>query len=167
LEHLYRRCFQHLVAPPRCRGEEQALVEAQLVLATNYYMGIEQISTNTFVWLDGTFIGNTTPSNSNPYKHWSPSVYTQLQTYPTYTCFAGFTGHMYSRFIGNQSLWTHISTWSSTYYNTTAPTWMSWYNGAACSTAYAAVCEIPVAAFACKSSPPPAPAPPPTASLCK
>jgi hypothetical protein len=129
-------------------------------------MGIEQIATNTFVWLDGTFIGNTTPSNSSPYKHWSPAVYTQLQTYPTYTCFAGYTGHMYSNFIGNASSWTHISTWSGSYYNLTAPTWMSWYNGAACTTAYAAVCEAPLAAYACLGYPPPAASPPPASSSC-
>ena len=43
---------------------------------------------------------------------------------------------------------------------------MSWYNGAACSTAYAAVCEIPVGVYACARSPPPARPPPPTGNLC-
>lgn len=143
-------------------------MEFMLALPNNYYMGIEQISTNTFVWLDGSFIGNTTPSNSNPYRHWSPTVYTQLQTNPSFTCFVSYSTHPYSTFIGNTSSWTHISTWSATYYNTTAPTWMSWYNAAACSTAYAAVCEMPIAAYACAGYPPPA-APPPTAggSACR
>jgi hypothetical protein len=138
-----------------------------LALPNNYYMGIEQIATNTFVWLDGSFIGNTTPSNSSPYKHWSPSVYTQLQTYPTYTCFVSYNTHMYNTFIGNLSSWTHISTWSTSYYNTTAPTWMSWYNAGACTTAYAAVCEVPIASYACTGAPPPAYPPPVAGSACK
>ena len=45
-------------------------MEVALALPDNYYMGIEQISNNTFVMLDGTFLGNMTPSNANPYKHW-------------------------------------------------------------------------------------------------
>jgi hypothetical protein len=54
---------------------EQYLVELALTPINNYYLGIEPIGNislngGTFMWLDGTFIGNTTPSNSNPYRHW-------------------------------------------------------------------------------------------------
>jgi hypothetical protein len=56
-------------------GDEQRLVEVALAPANNYYLGIEPLGNTTikggiFVMLDGTFLGNTTPSNSNPYKHW-------------------------------------------------------------------------------------------------
>ena len=66
-------CF--IIRPCVCccpAAEEQRIVEKQLPTATSagYYLGIEEISNGTFVLLDGTFIGNTTPSNSNPYKHW-------------------------------------------------------------------------------------------------
>lgn len=56
---------------------EQALSPTDISLpANNYYLGIEPLMSNTnltggfFVMLDGTFLGNTTPSNSDPYKHW-------------------------------------------------------------------------------------------------
>jgi hypothetical protein len=151
-----------------CSAAEQLAVETALELPNLYYMGIEQISLNTFVWLDGSFIGNTTPSNSNPYRHWSPQVYAQLQANPTFTCFVSYTANMYSTFIGNASMWTHISGWSSAYYNTTRPTWASWYNYAACTTAYAAVCEQPLATYACAGYPPPSSSAPVAAgSACK
>ena len=67
------------------------------------------------------------------------AVYTQLQTYRSYTCFTATTAQAYGAFIGNISSWTHVSTWSSAYYNTTAPTWNTWYNGQPCTYAYAAV----------------------------
>jgi hypothetical protein len=56
-------------------GNEQSMVEVALAPANNYYLGIEPLGNTTikggiFVMLDGTFLGNTTPSNSNPYKHW-------------------------------------------------------------------------------------------------
>ncbi len=56
-------------------GNEQRIVEAALAPATNYYLGIEPLGNTTlfggtFVMLDGTFLGNTTPSDSNPYRHW-------------------------------------------------------------------------------------------------
>jgi hypothetical protein len=44
--------------------------------------------------------------------------------------------------------YTLLTTLSSSYYNTTAPTWMSW-RSAACTTATEALCEIPIEAFAC------------------
>ena len=150
-----------------CSGAEQLAVETALALPNLYYMGIEQISLNTFVWLDGSFIGNTAPSNSNPYRHWSPQVYAQLQANPTFTCFVSYTANMYSTFIGNASRWTHISGWSSDYYNTTRPTWASWYNYAACTTAYAAVCEQPLASYACAGYPPPSSPAPVAGSACK
>jgi hypothetical protein len=94
-------------------------------------------------------------------------VYATLQTNPSYTCFIATSTYAYGSFIGNVSSWTHVSSWSGSYYNLTAPTWNAWSNAAACSTAYTALCEIPVAVFACNSTPPPAPAPPPAASLCE
>jgi hypothetical protein len=96
----------------------------------------------------------------------APVVYSQLQTNPTWTCFTGSSTYAHSNFYGNVSSWAHISTWA-TYYNTTAPTWYAWNNGAVCSTAYAAMCEIPVAAYACASSPPPTPPPLPSAPSCE
>ncbi len=93
-------------------------------------------------------------------------MHTQIQTNPTWTCFVGYSSYAYSNFFGNASSWAHITTWA-TYYNTTAPTWFNWNNGAACSTAYAAICEIPVAQYACPTSPPPASPPPPRRTLCE
>jgi hypothetical protein len=54
---------------------EQRMVETALSTASNVYMGIEALGNSTlnggtFVMLDGTFLGNLTPSSSNPYKHW-------------------------------------------------------------------------------------------------
>jgi hypothetical protein len=97
----------------------------------------------------------------------APVVYTQLQSSPTQTCFTGTSSYPYSTFFGNTSSWAHITSWSALYYNTTAPTWFAWNNGAACSTAYVAMCEIPVARYACPTSPPPARPPPPTRTLCE
>jgi hypothetical protein len=56
-------------------ADEQRLVETAFAPANNYYLGIEAlgnttIAGGTFVMLDGTFLGNTTPSSSNPYRHW-------------------------------------------------------------------------------------------------
>jgi hypothetical protein len=93
-------------------------------------------------------------------------TYATLQSTPTYTCFVGTTTQAYGNFFGNTSSWSHITTWA-TYYNTTAPTWHAWSNTYACSSVQPAICEIPVAAYACASTPPPAPAPPPSAPLCE
>ncbi len=90
-----------------------------------------------------------------------------LQTTITSTCFIGTSTQAYGNFIGNASSWTHVSTWSGTYYNLTAPTWHSWANNAACTALLPAICEIPVAAYACPSSPPPASPPPPVAPSCE
>jgi hypothetical protein len=98
-------------------------------------------------------------------RNWE--VYTQLQGNPTWTCFVGFSSYTYGNFIGNISSWTHMTTWSSLYYNTTGNRWYGWNNAAACSTAYRAVCEIPVGQFACPTSPPPARPPPPRGILCE
>ncbi len=94
-------------------------------------------------------------------------VYAQLKDYPTYSCFVGSNTYPYSSYIGNISLWAHYSSWSSLYYNTTAPTWFAWNNVAVCSTAYRAMCEIPVGQYACPTSPPPASPPPPRRTLCE
>jgi hypothetical protein len=55
-------------------AEEQRLVNRMLT-ADNYWIGIEPLrNVSTFggvwVWADGQFIGNLTPSNSDPYRHW-------------------------------------------------------------------------------------------------
>jgi hypothetical protein len=56
----------------RCRnsGAEQSDVESSITMLTDYYMGIEPQGVGNWIMLDGTFIGNNTPSNSNPYNHW-------------------------------------------------------------------------------------------------
>jgi hypothetical protein len=56
-------------------AEEQRLVQTQLSGVDNYWIGIEPFRNVSqfgpvFVWTDGQFIGNFTPSNSNPYRHW-------------------------------------------------------------------------------------------------
>jgi hypothetical protein len=53
---------------------EQRLVDA-VFAANNYWLGIEPLrNTSVFgtnwVLADGQFLGNMTPSNSNPYRHW-------------------------------------------------------------------------------------------------
>jgi hypothetical protein len=45
-------------------------VESSITLLTDYYIGIERQGVGNWIMLDGTFLGNNTPSNSNPYKHW-------------------------------------------------------------------------------------------------
>ena len=67
------------------------------------------------------------------------AVYSQLQDNPTWTCFVGHSSYTYGNFIGNASSWTHMTTWSGLYYNTTGNRWYSWNNGAACSTSYVAM----------------------------
>jgi hypothetical protein len=93
-------------------------------------------------------------------------TYATLQSTPTYTCFVGTTTQAYGNFFGNTSSWSHITTWA-TYYNTTAPTWHAWSNTYACSSVQPAICEIPVAAYACASTPPPTPPPPPPTPPCE
>ena len=48
---------------------EQVVVENELNVPTDYYLGVEQQG-SSWMLADGTFLGNTTPSNSSPYKHW-------------------------------------------------------------------------------------------------
>ena len=53
-----------------CRsGEEQYYIETALAINANYYLGIEAQGPGNWMLLDGTFIGNNTPSVS-PYRHW-------------------------------------------------------------------------------------------------
>jgi hypothetical protein len=52
-----------------CSAAEQREVEFHLPAAANYYIGVEPMGAS-WVLSDGTFLGNTTPSNSSPYKHW-------------------------------------------------------------------------------------------------
>jgi hypothetical protein len=84
----------------------------------------------------------------------------------TKICFVGSSSQAYSNFFGNGSSYAHVNGWA-TYYNTTAPTWHSWDNTYACSSVQPAICEIPVAAYACATSPPPAPPPPPPTPPCQ
>jgi hypothetical protein len=57
----------------RNSGAEQLEVETVLAPLTDYFMGIEPRGANNWIMLDGTVLGNNTPSNSNPYKHWCAS----------------------------------------------------------------------------------------------
>ncbi len=74
------------------------------------------------------------------------------------------------QFTGNPNNYTHVKTWSTTYYNNSAGTLKKypWINNAVCTTAYQAYCEIHKSVFNCPTSPPPAPPPVPfTTGLCK
>lgn len=76
---------------------------------------------------------------------------------PTYTCFFATNSGAYSNFIGNASNLTHVLSGSGTYYNLTAPIWNAWANFYPCTQELAAICELPVAAYACAGYPPPSP----------
>ncbi len=67
------------------------------------------------------------------------------------------------QFLGDPSNYTHVNTWSTTYYNNsvTALNKYAWINNAVCTTAYPSICEIPKSYFDCPTSPPPAPPPSP------
>jgi hypothetical protein len=67
------------------------------------------------------------------------------------------------QFLGDPSNFTHVNTWSTTYYNNSvsALNKYAWHNNEACTTAYASMCEIPKTYFDCPTSPPPAPPPSP------
>jgi hypothetical protein len=68
---------------------------------------------------------------------------TNLATNPTWTCIgAHTTTGAYNEFVGNPKRSTDVSTFAG-FYTTTAVTKYAWYNQAACTTAYAAMCEIP------------------------
>jgi hypothetical protein len=68
-------------------------------------------------------------------------------------------------FLGDPADWSDRA-WNAANYNQTAPTWYSWFN-VACSTLYAALCEIPLSSYVCPEYPPPAPSPPPAGALCE
>jgi hypothetical protein len=97
---------------------------------------------------------------------WYNTAATLIST-PTSTCFVATSTQDYGTFLGNASSWTHVSTWSGSYFNLTAPTWYAWANNYACTSALTAVCEVPVAAYACAGYPPPTPPPPSLAPLCE
>ena len=45
------------------------------------YMGVEKAGTNWYL-LDGTNLGNSTISNSDPYKHWRYDFYARVGALP-------------------------------------------------------------------------------------
>jgi hypothetical protein len=67
------------------------------------------------------------------------------------------------QFLGDPSNYTHVNTWSTTYYKSTptAANKYAWTNWAVCTTAYSSMCEIPKTYFDCPTSPPPMPPPSP------
>ena len=62
-------------------GEEQNEVEKALGVSAIYYMGVEKAGTNWYL-LDGTNLGNSTISNSDPYKHWRYDFYARVGALP-------------------------------------------------------------------------------------
>jgi hypothetical protein len=60
----------------------------------------------------------------------------RMASNPTWTCGGAYSAQDYNTFIGDPTNDVDIGTWSTTYYNTTAPTKWAWINIGLCTASY-------------------------------